>query len=136
MLSGYLYSWMSGDRPEFFPFENVDAASWDTYFAPGQGHGSSPNPFDTQPYGIDLPGLPGNPLVNLDVVDWEWQNVDGVYKWVDYHFPGVARSWLINPNPVAVDNNAHLNAAQLRGNFQYNIQGPDYDYLAPRARHI
>src|SRR5262249_43644610 len=69
-----------------------------------------------------------------DVIDWEWQTVNGVRTLVDYHNPGVARGWLIDPNPVAVNNNDNLNAAQLRGNFQFNVQGPDYDYLA-RLEH-
>ena len=42
---------------------------------------------------------------------------------------GTGRYFIVDPHPVAVDNDVHLDASQLRGSFQFNVTGPDYDYI-------
>ena len=120
-----LISWLEGPRPGFFVFMNVDAASWSTYYGPGTGHGDPPNPFAEQPYGIDIPHVDGF----IEVQYWYYTSINGVQTLVHDDFEGTARYWDVDPNPVAVDNDVQLNASQLRGDFQFNVTGPDYDYI-------
>ncbi len=117
-----LASWLSGPRPEFFPFMNVDEADWATVFAPGQGNGTPPNPFVQQPYGLVLPYIDAATIVSFFHLD------QGVYTETDY--PGIARYWIVNPDPTAVNNDVNIDASQLRGSFQFNVAAPDYNYLA------
>jgi hypothetical protein len=128
----YLMSWFSGARPEFFMFENVDAESWDTVFAPGAGNGTPPNPFgdDALPYGIDLPHIDSS----ITATFYHWENVNGVRTLLHEDLMGTVRQWIIDPDPVAVNNDVQLDASQLRGNFQFNVQPPNYD-VVKRLEH-
>lgn len=122
---GQVISWESGDRPFGFPFKNVDAVSWDQFYATGTGHGEPPNPFGDLPYGLVIPSASGPIEVNY----FESSIVNGVTVVRETKIGGFARYWSVDATPEAANNAVRLNASQLRGDFNFNIAPPDYDFV-------
>lgn len=115
---GQVISWESGDqRPFGFPFKNVDAVSWDQFYAPGTGNGDPPNPFGDLPYGIVIPSA----SAPIEVDSFESSIVNGVTVVRETKIEGFARYWQVDATPEAARNDVRLNASQLRGDFNFNI---------------
>lgn len=125
-----LVSWLA-DLPEDGQsgaqqvFQNIRPADWDAYFSPGAGHGSAPNPFITQPYGIDI----AHQDAAASVTYYRYETISGLRTRIEDTYNGLVRYWLVDPHPVAVNNAVDLDASQLRGDFKWNVTGPDYDYV-------
>ena len=104
------WAWNSAHQPfgPFPPFGTVGDAStwWSTVY-------SSPNPFVEFPYGIDVP----------------YEDAPLSVGWATQVYSGTVRYFIVDPHPVAVDNDVRLDASQLRGSLHFNITGPDYDYI-------
>ncbi|MFO0911592.1 MAG: MBG domain-containing protein [Pirellulales bacterium] len=120
MASGRIYSWDDGGRPTFFLFANVTKAEWSS-----AGLGGLPNPFLEQPYGIIMP----SEAADLTVTYHQVGVLNGVPFDNTREYSGKARGWLVDTHPVAPNNDVRLDASQLRGTFQFNVTGPDYDYV-------
>ncbi len=119
---GRVISWLSGNRGSgVFPFENIDAASWDQYFAPGAGNGDAPNPFTELPYGLVMPHDDGP----IEVIFFDYFGPNGSRR--ETTFNGIARYWIVDATPEATNNNVRLNASQLRGDFNFNVAPPVYE---------
>ncbi len=106
-------------------FVNIRPVDWDAFFAPGAGHGSAPNPFITQPYGVDIAHQDASASVTL----YRYETIGGVRTRIEDTYNGSVRYWLVDPHPVAVNNDVDLDASHLRGDFKWNVTGPDYDYI-------
>lgn len=123
-----LISWESGPQNGAFGapvLDNVDEDNWASYFAPDNGRGTPPDPFEPQPYGIVVPFSEGK----LTESYWTYRTVNGQEALTHDDNVGTVYYWLVNPHPTAIDNNVTLDASQLRGSFKFNVDGPDYDYL-------
>ena len=71
---------------------------------------------------------------SIDVTYWQWVTINNVRTLVHTDYLGTGRFWTVNQNPVAVNNDVQLNASQVRGTFNFNVTGPDYDYIEQLER--
>ncbi len=123
-----LIAWKEGPWGSFTPFGPSapfgtvgDASAWWSSASPW------PNPY-VLPYGVDVP-YEDAPLS----VGYFFMQPDGSITSTIYS--GTGRYFIVDPHPVAVDNEVQLDASQLRGNFHFNITGPDYNYVENLARN-